>query len=79
MGRGRRVHVIFVINVISSAVLLISCGFVGAVTAQQVLMPQPEQYKQSTGQLTGAGGSLQPEQEAYVFTTSFDTERDRSE
>lgn len=83
---GRRVHVIFVINVISSAVLLISCGFVRGVTAQQ---GNPEQQQQQFKlpattvpvQLTSSQllGSLQPDQEAYVFTSSFDTERDRSE
>lgn len=84
---GRRVHVIFVINVISSAVLLISCGFVRGVTAQQ---GNPEQQQQQQFklpattvpvQLTSSQllGSLQPDQEAYVFTSSFDTERDRSE
>lgn len=71
---GRRGHVIFVINVISSAlILLISCGYVGA---QQVLLPQPANLEQ---QQQPQLGSLQPDQEAYVFSSSFDTERDRSE
>lgn len=71
---GRRGHVIFVINVISSAlILLISCGV--GVTAQQILLPQPVHLEHQHQPL----GSLQPDQEAYVFSSSFDTERDRSE
>lgn len=75
---GRRGHVIFVINVISSAlILLISCGYVGAQQPPQLanLEHQVHQQQATQPQL----GSLQPDQEAYVFSSSFDTERDRSE
>lgn len=77
---GRRGHFIFVINVISSAlILLISCGLVG-VSAQQILLPQPANQQQQQAQQSPVQlGSLRPDQEAYVFSSSFDTERDKSE
>lgn len=78
---GRRGHVIFVINVISSGlILLLSCGVVGVTTAQQILLPQPANLQSAQQQqLPQTLGKLQPDQEAYVFSSSFDTERDRGE
>lgn len=101
----RRLHVIFVINLISSALILsLTCGgggLVVAAAAQQVVVVQPAQLRTasssaptaasaSSSSLGGGGGaepqlltkplgSLQPDQEAYVFTSSLDTERDASE
>lgn len=99
-SRPRRLHVIFVINLISSALILtLTCGsVVGVADAQQVVLAQQQQQPapqrlpppppppsppQPTiarePPLTKPLGSLQPDQEAYVFTSSFDTERDASE